>query len=161
MGEVPIGTVVMWAGAADRLPDGWLLCDGTIYNQATYKALYEAIGFNFGFIDNFSVFDPQLQFYVPDLRGRFVRGVDGGTGRDPDSALRVDMQSGDQVGANIGSIQADDFRSHSHVYTSFPDSYGDIASGNYWQSGNQQTGLTGGNETRPINAYLHFIIRAA
>ncbi|MFO7923013.1 MAG: hypothetical protein R6U58_04910 [Bacteroidales bacterium] len=26
---VPVGTIVMWSGAIEEIPDGWLLCDGT------------------------------------------------------------------------------------------------------------------------------------
>ena len=29
MGAMPVGAILMWSGAADKLPAGWLLCDGT------------------------------------------------------------------------------------------------------------------------------------
>ena len=28
-GAVPVGAILMWSGAADQLPAGWVLCDGT------------------------------------------------------------------------------------------------------------------------------------
>lgn len=28
-GALPVGAIVLWSGAADQIPSGWLLCDGT------------------------------------------------------------------------------------------------------------------------------------
>jgi hypothetical protein len=42
----------------------------------------------------------------------------------------------------------------------FPHSDGKIASGNYWQHGSAQTEPAGGNETRPKNINVNWIIKA-
>lgn len=159
--DVPIGTIVMWGGV-DNCPRGWLLCDGSIYKQASYKALFAAIQHNFGGGEKSATYDPATDFYVPNLQGQFVRGVDGtasGSG-DPDRASRLDMQTGEVVGPRVGSVQHDEVREHSHPYTSFPGGRGNIAGGRYWESGSSKTGSYGGAETRPRNAYLYFIIKA-
>ena len=41
-GAVPPGTVVAYAG--DRLPAGWLWCDGSEYDVTKYPALAAALG---------------------------------------------------------------------------------------------------------------------
>jgi len=156
---VPVGTIVMWGGN-NNIPPGWLECDGTLQSSATYPTLASIIGSNFG------QGAPAGQFYLPDLRGRFIRGVDGGMGRDPDSASRVDMQTGNEIGPLVGSIQSHAFQNHTHPYNSFPGSSGSIASGTYWQASQAETGQVDqpqyqtSSETRPINAYLYFIIKA-
>ncbi len=47
-GAVPVGAILMWSGAADKLPAGWALCNG------------EKVG----------------TIQTPDLRGRFIVGYD-------------------------------------------------------------------------------------
>jgi len=61
------------AAARASAPSGWLVCDGTAYNQADYPALYSAIGAAFG--DNGAG-----TFRVPDLRGRSPIGAGQGAG---------------------------------------------------------------------------------
>jgi len=61
----PAGTVQSYAGA--NTPDGWLICDGTEYQQADYPELFEAIGQTWGGATG--------TFFVPDLRGRVTIGV--------------------------------------------------------------------------------------
>lgn len=60
-----IGQIVPGVYADDAIPDGYLLCDGTVYDAADYPAL-------------FAVLDPALksgsQFTVPDLRNRTIIG---------------------------------------------------------------------------------------
>ena len=156
---LPAGSIVMW-GSASPPPAGWLICDGAVYDQDAYRKLFESIGHNFGDPQRSAGFDPTTQFFVPDLRGRFVRGVDDtskGTPRDPDRDARQDMQSGVIVGPQVGSIQDDQFEQHTHGYN-FLGAYGGIASGDYWAFRVDQTGSAGGSETRPLNAYVFFII---
>jgi microcystin-dependent protein len=151
--------IMMWGGNESNIPPGWLLCDGSALNQAQYADLYAAIGTNFG------AQPPAGDFYIPDLRGRFVRGQDLGLGRDPDAGTRTDMQNTSlTAGATVGSLQGDAFQSHAHTYTMFPapsQAGNGIAGGSYWavQDG-VATGTAGTSaETRPVNVYLIYIIK--
>ena len=155
---VPAGTIHAYGGST--APAGWLRCDGTLYNGSTYPALYAAIGINFGGYSGY--------FNVPDLRGRFLRGWSNGSGRDPDAASRYGEYSGQTGGDKIGSIQGDQLKSHSHniartVVDANADGSFDWYSGRYstddghWSS--QNTESAGGNETRPINVSVNYIIK--
>jgi microcystin-dependent protein len=151
--------IMMWGGSLSTLPPGWLYCNGTAVSQASYPDLWNAIGINFG------AHPPQGQFYLPDLRGRFVRGVDDGMKRDPDADSRLDMNDGvTTFGGLVGSVQSHALQTHVHDYQAFPTGQGTIASGQYWGYGTYQTsppdpGAQVSTETRPINAYLYFIIK--
>lgn len=57
----PAGVISAYAGTT--APSGWLMCDGKQYDRKTYPALA-------------AVFGNTFTFRVPDLRGRFVLGVD-------------------------------------------------------------------------------------
>ena len=61
----PIGTIQ--AFAFNRIPLGWMVCDGRFLNSSEYHELYVAIGDTFGRVGN-------DMFKIPDLRGRFIRG---------------------------------------------------------------------------------------
>jgi hypothetical protein len=68
---VPTGTIVAYAG--DTTPDGWLPCDGSTRSRtAEHSALVGIIGNKFG---NLTEYD----FYLPDLRNKFLRGKDNST----------------------------------------------------------------------------------
>ena len=155
---VPAGTIHAYGGST--VPAGWLRCDGTLYNGSTYPALYAAIGINFGGYSGY--------FNVPDLRGRFLRGWSNGSGRDPDAASRYGEYSGQTGGDKIGSIQGDQLKSHNHyiartVVDANADHWFDWYSGRastedgHWAG--QYTESTGGNETRPINVSVNYIIK--
>lgn len=152
------GQIMMWAGDLNNIPAGWSHCDGKLLSTANYAELYNIVGNNFG------ANPPGGQFYLPDLRGRFVRGVDDNAGRDPDVGQRTDMRNNALYSKTVGSVQTHAFQNHTHQYTVFPDGDGDIASGRYWKSGSAQTAevdaqkFATSSETRPVNAYLFFII---
>jgi microcystin-dependent protein len=109
VGIVPIGTVTAFAGPIDKLPNGWLPCDGRQLHINEYKDLFAAIGWSWGGDEKQGVFN------IPDLRGRFLRGVDEGTGRDPDADSRTHQISGVVIGGVVGSVQEDMLQSHKHV----------------------------------------------
>lgn len=90
---VPSGTVQAFARAA--APSGWLACDGAAVSRTAYAALFAAIGVVFGAGDGATTFN------LPDLRGEFIRGVDGGRGVD--------------AGRSLGSAQAQQVQYHKHV----------------------------------------------
>lgn len=149
----PVGIVNALYGSS--IPDGWLLCNGSTFSGTLY---------------------PDLQLFLggttlPDLRGYFLRGLDG-TGV-------VDRQ----VGRTLKSIQADNFGSHSHTGNTgqglqsgdvkfTTDEGGDdrtfvVMSGNtqFNSSALAHTHTlninnTGGLETIPKNVAINYIIRA-
>ena len=59
--DILIGSLTMYGGVS--APAGYLLCDGTQYDPATYPALYAVIGNTYGGVIN-------TTFNVPDMRGR-------------------------------------------------------------------------------------------
>jgi subtilisin family serine protease len=177
---LPAGTVVAFAGKADAIPNGWLLCDGQEVSRSEYRALFYAIRTAHG------VGDGSTTFNLPDYRGYFLRGVDHGTGRDRDSASRT---SRGQLSPNqVGSVQNDATRipanlqvqqggahSHQYIYTKNHyhtgrrvDQFEDGGDGLYEQTVTGETSgvvvhthkLIGGDkETRPKNSYVNWIIK--
>ena len=152
VGTVPTGVISAFGGTS--APNGYLMCDGTSYLRSSYLTLFGVIGTAFGAIDS-------THFNVPDLRGRFLRGVDNTANRDPDKASRTAMNTGGNTGNNVGSVQTDQYKSHTHTAGVLSTTnYGQTNAVTYFAgvlSGN--TGASGGNETRPINAYVNYIIK--
>lgn len=172
-GDVP-GTIKSHGSSSE--PNGYLICDGRSLSQEEFKALFQSIGTSFGDGSTGTVFGTPggLRFNLPDLRGRFLRGVDGTAGNDPDKAGRTAMAAGGATANNIGSVQNDNFKSHRHGYKRTWIGF----SGGMWQpdndtlstgydnaniigenGGGQAMTNTGGNETRPKNAYVNYIIK--
>lgn len=106
---LPSGMVAPFAGASGSTPSGWLFCNGQAVSRTTYAALFAVIGITHGQGDGSTTFN------VPDYRGRFLRGVDGGTARDPDAATRTAMGTGGNTGDAPGSVQGHAFQTHTHV----------------------------------------------
>lgn len=63
------GEVRMWGGTIAAIPAGWLHCDGSAVSRATYPALFQIIGTQYG------VGDGSTTFNLPDVRDRFPVGV--------------------------------------------------------------------------------------
>lgn len=151
------GTIQPHAGGA--APEGYLVCDGAIVNIADYPKLYAIIGTSWGYGNN-----DGLTFHLPDLRGRFLRGVDDAAGRDPDSGARTPSNTGGNSGDAVGSVQDDVFEGHTHATY-----FGGIGGGTLYPEdpyiSNQFAGQahnvsnTGGNETRPVNANVTYVIK--
>lgn len=165
----PIGSILPYAGPIDKSDEGQLInqgfmpCDGRPLSKADakYQALQTVLGGAFGADAN--------SFYVPDCRGQFLRGVDGGSGCDPDaatrSAPRPDLASNGNAGDAVGSVQASATGRHSHTYTMHNDSHNChrgslIGPGVYWEGNEaaQTSSSTGGTESRPTNLYVFHVI---
>lgn len=147
----PIGAVIPYAGpvadsdagpgidlvqiSTELAAAGWLYCDGSPYACLDYKALFDVIGTRFGSATS----DKGVaQFLVPDLRGRFIRGVDIArppnpplarpNPLDPPDRKPVDpgprtRQDGATAAAGepvygVGTLETDAFQGHEHAYTS-------------------------------------------
>jgi rhizosphere induced protein len=184
----PIGVVLPYAGplantettekinvvqiAANLAQAGWLFCDGSQLVIADYRALHGVIGIAYG--------GDKTHFRVPDLRGRFIRGVTGKlehgeTGRDPESDISKRSASGKwgNEGNRVGSLQSDCFQGHEHNYNgvgkSVPPTLGpgdtpnvgivaEVTSEEVSQSKDDGKPRVS-SETRPVNLYLNYIIR--
>ncbi|MBU1067165.1 phage tail protein [Patescibacteria group bacterium] len=139
--------------AYETVPDGWLECNGASLDRTTYANLFAVIGTNYGTADGSS-------FNIPDLRGKFARGWDHAAANDPDRATRTAQAAGGQTGDHVGTVQADGFKAHTHPIGNT--SVGGSSTGISQVASYDQTlavGSTGGNETRPINVNVMYIIK--
>jgi microcystin-dependent protein len=66
--QVPPGTIIAFAGLSDKIPAGWLLCDGHEVPKELYSKLYVVIG------DQFDVASSSSFFKLPNLSGRVIIG---------------------------------------------------------------------------------------
>lgn len=168
----PVGTVAAYA--ADKIPKGWLLCDGSpLQRTAETEALYLAIGILYGEGIDVATGRKVGDFNLPDYRGYFLRGVDDNTNppRDPSRGSRKHFITGQEIGNKVGSVQGDAFKDHTHPYrffkreaTSEPPHIpeGDPISwdpaGGFDTSGANEGA---GPETRPKNVYVNWIIKSS
>ncbi len=94
---VPVGSIQPFAGST--VPAGWALCDGSsVPRDGIYSRLFAVIDTAFGASDGGS-------FNLPDLRGRFIRGVDGDAEVDSDRTSRTALKVGGNTGNKVGSAQ--------------------------------------------------------
>lgn len=166
----PAGMIMPFAGSVDKIPDGWLLCDGSKVNRNEMAALYDVVGIAYG------VGNQTTTFNLPDFRGMFLRGANLGRTdgyKDPDVNNRTANGFGETNDA--GSMQ--NFQIHSHLHTSpnikyinpngnntyfgyqnYPVVTVDAVAGGNPPSRNW-TAAFGGNEPRPNNIYINYIIK--
>jgi microcystin-dependent protein len=166
---MPPGAITAFAGT--NVPTGWLLCQGQPLSSAQYPRLYAAISTNWGggYEWNGSTWIKQTtnDFNAPELRGVFLRGATGANTNafaDPDVQSRTNLLPGGTYGNRVGSFQTNQVQLHKHDVSSvvlYSGSVGIAAGGNYMYGHPPSifTGNTGGNETRPKNAYVNYIIK--
>ena len=163
----PTGSVYTFAGST--VPTGWLKCNGALLSRTTYASLFAVIGTTYG------AGDGSTTFALPDLRGEFVRGADDGRGVD--------------AGRVLGSAQACQNASHTHTANTSPagghshsfenlerraDVDRGVGNASLWSIDSSVTQTTsavgdhthaitvdasGGNESRPRNVAMHYIIK--
>jgi len=135
---------------------GWMLCDGRYLSIAAYPELYAVLGDLYG--------KKSDAFRIPDYRGLFLRGVDAGSGLDPDAAKRVGPL-GTGTSAGIGSLQCDALQEHTHTYRSValatPANAGNAAAKS---TADEKTSLPDSparvsKETRPKNIAVNYLIK--
>jgi hypothetical protein len=90
-GEVPLGTVIMWWGNADSLPDGYELCDGTLPAKGSV-----------------------LKIRKPDLRDRFAKGPQDGTAYRPETALAGGRNQGAAAVTGRHVLTMNEIPTHTH-----------------------------------------------
>jgi hypothetical protein len=90
-GEVPIGTVILWWGNADSLPEGYELCDGTLPAKGSV-----------------------LNIRKPDLRDRFVKGPQDGTAYRPETAVAGGRNQGSAATTGRHALTTNEIPAHAH-----------------------------------------------
>lgn len=100
----PLGIGHPFFGAADDVPDNFVIFDGRAISRSTYARLYAALGTTHG------VGDGSLTFNLPDMRGRVPAGVDAGAGR-----ISANNQPGQSGGAQSVALTQAQMPSHYHI----------------------------------------------
>ncbi|WP_205952313.1 phage tail protein [Pantoea stewartii] len=163
---LPVGVPVPWPSEVP--PSGWLTCNGDAFSAADYPLLAKAY--------------PSLR--LPDLRGEFIRGWDGGRGIDNGRGILTSQQSTtlrtamldyynqDATGANgvvglgfknedsLFDMQQSDFKMPDG---SNPNNYEGVISDNGMSSTiitSINSGISKGISIRPRNLAFNYIVRA-
>ena len=142
----PTGTIQMYGGQYNNIPNNWLLCNGDPVSRTTYDKLFDIIGTQFGVGNGSSTFN------LPDLRAKFPRGATntanaGATGGE-DAHTLTSAESG--VPAHNHSITD---TGHNHTLSPGSGSAGGgsvqqaPAAGSISPTGTSTTGITINNNT--------------
>lgn len=171
---LPVGSVIAFVGKIETLETqtsppgkhttqpieayGWMLCDGSALDAAKYPELYAALGTLYGPSGE----ENSGTFHLPDLSGKFLRGI----GTDPASTEdRTAAKGGDPNG--VGSTQSDAFLTHTHPYNEAKGTA--VAQQGEPAFGISQPSKTGppdapkqqvsALETRPVNVFVNYLIK--
>lgn len=180
---IPIGTIIIYPGEIyDKSGElreylrlgGWIEAKGQELDREQYKYLFEVIGNKYSF--NVTC---QNQFKVPDLRGLFVRGVQNEAREvrkeldDPGAINKKRLEytnlyypSNQEEYNQVGTIELQSIKKHSHKINP--------VEGFVPEKGvtcktfiNEQAPMTidtseiGGEETRPTNIGMYYLIKAS
>lgn len=181
----PAGSIMPFAGPKDKIPEGWFLCDGRTLSRTEYADLYAIIGTAWGHGDGANTFHvPDLRGLFlrgvdndagrdPDKNNRKALNTGGNT-RNAVGSFQDDMfKSHNHQGKTktAGKHKHKIMRGDEHVEwgdgggysTFFIDAGGHDAGPKIYtdEIGAHTHDLhsDGGNETRPDNAYVNYIIK--
>ena len=160
-GDVPIGSVIMYAGAG-TVPNGWLECAGQSLPAATYPDLASVLGVSWGAADGVG------EVRLPDFRGIFPVGA----GINDKAVTGIqDSKGAAYNGGAVGQYSQDTMQGHDHNTGSTLYGGGGVG----WPGGssgaiattrgviNDIAGLYGtarqSHMTKPASAAIRFIIR--
>lgn len=160
-----IGTFAM-----EKVPSGWLLCDGKEYSRNAYASLFAVLGETWGKGDG------RTTFNVPDLRGMFLRGLDSGKNIDKERCLGSRQEESFKAHTHEGKTNS--AGKHQHVFQGVKSvivqrnldewkayAYGEDSPNSLTKfAGEHEHQIflekTGGDETRPVNVAVVYAIKA-
>lgn len=144
------GLILPYGGST--APTGYMLCDGSAISRETYSALFTAIGTVFGTGDGSTTFN------IPDLRGKFIRGLGGDSG-----LLGAAQAEGlPNITGSFGPISSNDFyASGAFAKGSATDGAGDGGSDfRVSLDASRSSAIYGASShVTPVNMAVNFIIR--
>jgi len=133
---LPIGAYLSYP-SQKTIPAGFLIADGRSLKKSEYAELFNVLGYIYG--------GSGENFNLPNFSdGKFMRSIGGNA-------------------AQLGVVQQDEIKSHSHSIGQQPgvgQSNNGGTGGFVGQNSYMQSGVTGGNETRPYNMAVVIIIKA-
>lgn len=112
--NTPVGTIISYG--ASEPPAGYLPCAGQSLLRDDHPDLFAVVGTAWGSASeaNSAVADG-TRFNLPDLSGRFLRGVDpSNDGADDDAGNRTRLVAGGSDGKNVGTYQSEQLFQHKH-----------------------------------------------
>jgi microcystin-dependent protein len=107
MGQVPIGTIILYAGAV--IPDGWLECNGQVAPTTTYQFLGTILDAQYGGSVGNSL--------VPNLNAKYIRGAQNSTntiGATSNSITSGAAVSNEAYGNSGGARTNNTYLAHTH-----------------------------------------------
>jgi hypothetical protein len=161
--NLPVGTIMPFAGDLDAIgllrETGWLFCDGKPVKKSEFPLLEKIMKGSCG--------SSTTEFNLPDLQGMFLRGLGTIAGHDPDFGSRTAQADGSIMAGKVLSRQTDQFKNHKHTFpnSAFPEAvFRSPGDGGYYfgkiDPRDNETREIGGNETRPKNVAVNYIIFA-
>jgi microcystin-dependent protein len=149
--DAPAGVIMAWAGELEQKPAGWAVADGDALKCSTYVDLCAALhdgSSSYTWGESPSTGD----FYLPDLRGYVLRGLDVGANLDPDCSSRTVGTTVNtntvvgRTGCSVGSYQGDMYKQHNHNHSLTNGSIEDYYYGNHSFYKYNASGSTAGNQ---------------
>lgn len=149
--SVPPGTIIAFAG--NKVPDGYLPCDGSELEISKYPQLFEAIGTIYGG-------NASSRFRLPDFRGMFLRGVGPNApllGQRQGDAIKNITGSLVNIACGGGSSLTGAFRENGSAWT-----FGSGNASKYYiktASFDASRVVPVANENRPVNYSVNYCIK--
>ncbi len=185
----PVGTILPFAGPTNQIPDGYLLCNGASVDKNAYPELYAVIGNAWGGnTANFNLPDCRGMFLRgvasgsgndPDRASRTASATGGNTGDNVGSKQTSQFGSHNHTTGSSGNHQhtgelqqyyngqwqkltkktGESGVTHPGVDSGDDDNLDLRVLTNTTGAHTHTISNTGGNETRPINVYVNYIIK--
>lgn len=154
---LPIGAILPFS--SDTIPNGWLLCDGSIVEQSDYPELFAVIGTTYGYYS-------RADFKLPDLRGRVAVGKN--TVIDTENPDTDFDELGKTGGEKTHTLTVNEMPAHDHDTSNSVGGGSGNTAGFMWSTtladwGKQKTTSTGGGQPHNIlQPYIvtNYIIKA-